>query len=360
MPEKIISRIGPQEYLDDFTAYQELIPYLQRKKIHRILFLHGQKAWQAAKKQLPDLTAEFLVEFVEFGGEASYEEVARLKKITESQNSEVLIALGGGKVLDTIKELADQIQQPFILIPTVASNCAPWSALSVLYSETGQFVDFKTYDQTAALLLIQPEVLFQSPVAYFIAGAVDTLAKFYESDWILKNLKTSDQLTLLHTRYFAENCRDIILTHGEKAVADMQTGILSREWRLVASTIIVTAGLVGGLGDQYGRATAAHSVHDALTQFPETHLVLHGAKVGYGILIQLAFEKKLRELVQVTNWLEALNSPTHLKDLGLANDSSVKKQLAQAATTLDKSIHYLPQVTNPETLYQAIEIVEEN
>jgi glycerol dehydrogenase len=48
--------------------------------------------------------------------------------------------MGGGKVLDAGKFLADSFSIPVITIPLSASTCAGWTALSNIYSINGQFI----------------------------------------------------------------------------------------------------------------------------------------------------------------------------------------------------------------------------
>ncbi|NWL17946.1 iron-containing alcohol dehydrogenase, partial [Pseudomonas umsongensis] len=52
-----------------------------------------------------------------------------------------VIGIGGGKVLDAAKAVANQAKVPLCIVPTIVSNDAPTSSLSVLYTEAGAFDD---------------------------------------------------------------------------------------------------------------------------------------------------------------------------------------------------------------------------
>lgn len=356
----MMSQPGPQRYISAPGAYQAVPDFLHTLKVQRVLFLHGTRSLNAAKSYLPDLGAEFEVIDVLFGGECSYAEINRIKAIADVQQVNALIALGGGKVLDTAKSVATGTQLYTVFIPTLASNCAPWSALSVHYHEDGSHDDFKVYNETANLLLFEPRVILHSPIDYFIAGIADTLAKYYESELIFAQLKSDDYtVALTLSRQSANLCRQVLLDSAIQAVTDMQAGQLTHSWQKVAETVIVTAGTVGGWGDEYARATGAHSIHDALCVFPETVKLLHGHKVGYGILVQLALEHHDDEIVKLLPFYRALELPTNFETLGLGTvDDRHVQQLAAYAADPSTTMHLIPVDTSVEAVAKAIRQVE--
>ncbi len=52
---------------------------------------------------------------------------------------DAVVAIGGGKVLDAGKLLADRLAIPCVTVPTSAATCAGWTALANLYSPQGAF-----------------------------------------------------------------------------------------------------------------------------------------------------------------------------------------------------------------------------
>ena len=47
---------------------------------------------------------------------------------------------------------------------------------------------------------------------------------------------------------------------------------------------------LSGVGFESGGLAAAHAIHNGLTALPETHAMLHGEKVAFGVLAQLVLE----------------------------------------------------------------------
>lgn len=357
----MISQGGPQRYISGTEAYEQLPTFVQDLQVSRILFLHGSKSLAAAKPYLPSFGENVKVFDVLFNGECTYEEIQRVKEIAVSHKIQMVVALGGGKVLDTAKSVTTGTPIYLVLIPTLASNCAPWSALSVHYKENGEHFDHKIYKETANLMLLNPKVIINSPIKYFVAGIADTLAKFYESQLIFEELPKEEYTVALEiSRQMALKCKETLLEQAIPAVEDMKAGKLTHTWRNVAETIIVTAGTVGGWGDMFARSTGAHAVHDALTLFPQTHNLLHGEKVGYGILVQLAIEEHFAEIKKLLPFYRKLGIPTNSADLHLDNLSEADiNKIAEASADEETTMSLIPLPIDAVRVKKAILQLEE-
>ncbi|MFD6209862.1 iron-containing alcohol dehydrogenase family protein [Peribacillus sp. NPDC060253] len=228
-----------------------------------------------------------------------------------------------------------------ILIPTLASTCAAWTPLSVIYDNDGSYVRYDIHERSAWMLLIEPEILLDSPIAYLRAGIGDTLAKWYEGNALVERLATKSVcIELAHIA--ARQCQEILLTHGEEALEDLKKGKWTDALKHVIETNIVTSGLVGGFGDQYLRIAGAHSIHNGMTSITQTHHLLHGEKVAYGILVQLLLEGKFSEIQHLLPLYKALKLPMTLSDIGLKiEDKAELQQIAAISVQEGEGIHLL-------------------
>ncbi|MAR07821.1 MAG: oxidoreductase [Cyanobium sp. NAT70] len=269
--------------------------------------------------------------------------------------SDAVIAIGGGKVLDAGKLLAHRLGLPCITIPTSAATCAGWTALANLYSPQGAFQADLALERCPDLLVFDHAFVRQAPKRTLASGIADALAKWYEAS--VSSGDSGDGLVQQAVQ-MARVLRDQLLIDSAEAMRDTS----SDAWVRVAEACALTAGVIGGLGGARCRTVAAHAVHNGLTQLEACHHVLHGEKVGFGVLVQLRLEDRLggnrlaaqahRQLMPL---LSDLGLPVSLDDLGLAGVSLAElKQVCQFACRDDSDLHHLPFSVTPGALLEAL------
>ncbi|GAE25463.1 glycerol dehydrogenase [Halalkalibacter wakoensis JCM 9140] len=156
----------------------------------------------------------------------------------------------------------------------------------------------------------------------------------------------------------ANLCKQLLLQESEQALAALSQKDVTDSLISIIETNIMAGGLVGGLGDDYGRIAAAHSIHNALTQFEETHHFLHGEKVAYGILVQLALEQEWEELERLLPFYKQIGLPLSLEHLGLESSEEVLKAIADKALLPSESIHFMNESFTPNEVVNGMKSVE--
>ena len=350
---------APSEYILKENALDLLESKLLERDLRSCLVVHGSKSWEAAKSYWPKLKEVRTQEYT-YGGECSFAEIEAVAQIVEKQSFEAVIGVGGGKVLDLVKAVCDQTKRQSILIPTLPSNCSPWTPLSVIYDETGAFIRYDIYPVCASLVLVEPEILLKAPIEMLIAGIGDTLAKWYEAD-VQMGVIENKSVPLQISHYAARQCKDILIQHSHGALEAVKSGVVNDDFIKVTEAIFMLGGMVGGYGDHYGRIAGAHAIHNGLTVLEETHQALHGEKVAYGILVQLVLENKWDEIGTLRPFYAKLGLPLSLKDLGVAKmKDSLIAAVAEKATVAQESIHVMPiGEISAERLKEAILELEE-
>ena len=111
-----------------------------------------------------------IVDFVWYGGECSFENVEMLKANPSVVNADMIFAVGGGKALDTCKALANEINKDVYTFPTIASNCAATTAVSIMYNTDGTFKGPNFFDAPAKHAFIYTPVIAKAPKRYIWAG----------------------------------------------------------------------------------------------------------------------------------------------------------------------------------------------
>ncbi|RPA63695.1 iron-containing alcohol dehydrogenase family protein [Aerococcus agrisoli] len=345
---------GPQYYNYSEGAIQTIPKLLNEYQAKKVLIIHGSISWEKAKpffeSVLNDGNFRFLLE--QYNGECSYNEAKRISNIIIDNDIDFVIGVGGGKISDLTLLSTSYTMTPFGLTPTLASNCAPWAALSVMYKDNGLAEGNSEHqNHNAAFLITDPYLVIDSPERYFIAGIADTLVKWYESDLVTSQDEIKNYPLVKMARFAAKICQDTILEESETAIKDLRSGNMSEAFYRVSEVVIVISGLVGGLGGKFARNTAAHTVHDALSAvLPGIHHYLHGEKVAYGIFYQLALENKWDEIDRLVPFYNKLGLPLSLTNMGLYpfEEADLKK----IVTLMNKKekIHILPLNINEEIL----------
>lgn len=358
MGANITVRTGPQEYAFRESILDSLPERLHSLKIKKVLIVHGTVSWKKARPFLKGLynSGTIIHEYL-FSGEASSAAIEKLVRQIEEEEVDAVLAVGGGKIMDTVKYAAYKAKVDAVMIPTLASNCAPWTPVAVVYSEEGVFESLDLLPRQVALLLVEPELIVDAPADYFVAGMADTLAKWYESDAILSR-QAGDSGMLFMARQAAAYCRDIILAQGEEALREAESGTAGAAFRAVAEAIIAISGLVGGFGDELARTTIAHEIHDALTVFPQAHSFLHGHKVGYGILVQLAVEGNWQEIERLLPLYREMGIPASWKELQIPLTKENAREISTIASREGLPVHHLPYPIDAAVLEKAMHELE--
>ncbi len=291
---------------------------------------------------------------MDFGGECSFAEIARGKEEARRVSASSIVGAGGGKTLDAARAVAAELELPVACCPTTASSDAPCSALSVVYSEDGVFEKCLFYRRNPDLVLVDSTVIARAPVRLLISGMGDALATFFEADATIRahRKNVAGGLSTIAARAIAELCYKTLLEDGTSAVAAARAGSITP----ALERIIEANTLLSGLGFESGGLAVAHSVHNGLTAAPETHDRLHGEKVAFGTLVQLALEGRPSATVdEAMGFCLSVGLPLTLAELGLENLSrETARSIAERAVAVGESAHNEPFEVTAANLMDAI------
>lgn len=136
---------------------------------------------------------------ITFQGECSREEAGRIVALVQGSSPAVdsVIAIGGGKCVDTGKCVAVGLNIPAVICPTLASNDAPCSALSAMYMPSGEFENIEFFPHSPAMVAIDTQIVADAPVRFLVAGMGDAMSTWYEARTCMEN---PDARTTLGTR----------------------------------------------------------------------------------------------------------------------------------------------------------------
>ena len=253
-----------------------------------------------------------------FTGECTFAEVDRVHKLAVDNGIGVLAGVGGGKALDCAKLVADRMDIPVIIVPTIASTDAPCTGNAVVYDEAGVVVDFIKQKEHPKAVIVDTEIIAQAPIRFLVAGMGDALSTGYEANSVaLSGAKTYHGGKMTETGLaLARLATEIILKHGRQAKKDCEAGQVTPELEKVIEANI----LLSGIGFESTNIATAHSIHNALTQIPRTKKYQHGEKVAFGVLVGLHLNGADKsEMEKVYSFSKDVGLPVTFAEIGLAD-----------------------------------------
>ncbi|NQU57633.1 MAG: glycerol dehydrogenase [Rhodospirillales bacterium] len=292
--------------------------------------------------------------FASFDGECSPEAIDQAAAEARAAQCDVIIGLGGGKVLDAAKGVKLQCGIPIVIVPTIASNDSPASRLIITYSKTGEFIGPRFMVTNPDAILVDTGIIAQAPVRFFVAGIGDALVTKFEADQcrdsgadnFFGGRPTQAALCL------ADHCYNLVRQHGEKAVTDVRAKQVTPELDIVVEACV----LLSGLGFEGCGVAAAHAVGMAIPRIPEIKGVLHGEEVAVGLLTQLVLEGHDDAFINdMLAFYEAIGLPSTLQQLGLADVTDAHlKAIADFAARPQSRIHNMAMPINAGMLKDAL------
>ena len=318
-------------YLPNYSVgedcYRE-IPFITRYFGRKAVVIGGKTAMSKAKDALEAGIAGSEVSilgYLWYGGDSNLENVAALRKNPLVHEADMLFGVGGGRACDTVKVLGDLLDKPVFTFPTLASNCASCTNLSVLYNPDGSFQEYYYQKQPACHTFVNTRIIAESPYDLLWAGIGDALSKEYEVTFACRE-KRLHHLPLLGLG-IAKTCTEPLLTLGGQALKDCRENRVSFALEQVALAIIMLTGIVSNCtvhqnqpdpkDDYYYNSSLAHCVYYGCSLLPACEKHLHGEIVSFGVLCQLTYEGRTRERDKILAFNRSIGLPVTMAQIDL-------------------------------------------
>lgn len=351
----IRTSVFPRRYLQGAGALHQLGPELKRLG-NKVFALIDQFVVDQVTPYLADLTEVSVVRHP-FTGHCTHATIETIAAVARQSDATVLVAFGGGSVLDVGRSAAAAAGMAFVSAPTIAASDAPCSGISIVYDDKGVMSGRLTL-RNPDLVIVDTALIAKAPVRFFVAGIGDGLATWYEAASCRRSHSATISgftgTALAHAA--AQLCRDTILDHGRQAVADCRAHLATPDLDAVIEATV----LLSGIGFESGGLGAAHAIHNGLTMLPQTAKFMHGEKVAVGLLASLFLsERSDEERRTLFQFCSDVGLPIRLSQI--ACDAADDEALAIVATKTCQpgaNVHNEPFPVTPDMVVTALKAAD--
>ena len=196
----------------------------------------------------------------------------------------IILAFGGGSVLDIVKYCATKCDAPYITVPSTLSNDAIYSCVSRL-AEDGKKKSYGV--QPPIGIIVDLEVIKKSPKDLILAGVADLVSNLSAlEDWKLAHKKIGEPINELAFMLSKESVMPLFNYHSKD-------DILTDEFLLDFTNGLITSGLsMIVCGTTRVTSGAEHLISHAIDEYYPERYTIHGLQVGWAHLI---IEKSIRQ-----------------------------------------------------------------
>ena len=254
-------------------------------------------------------------EVVEVGktGFAAVEDVAETARAAEAG---YLLGIGGGKAIDVAKSASDDLDVPFVSIPTAASHDGIVSGRSSI--PEGDTRHSVAADPPVAVIA-DTGVLADAPWELTTAGCADIISNYTAvADWRLAN-RLKDVHYSRYAGALAEMTAEMLVENADS----IRPGLGESSWIVVKA--LVSSGVAMSIAGSSRPASGAEHLFSHQLDRIAPNAALHGHQVGVGSIVTAYLHGGDRGFWrEIRAALESLDAPTTAEELGITEGQALE------------------------------------
>jgi len=250
-------------------------------------------------------------------------EVNKVTKYAHKNETDILLGVGGGSVIDVTKLASYELSKPFVSVPTSAAHDGIASPRASLKHSKGSVS--KTAKPPLAVLA-DTKIISKAPYRMIASGCADVISNVSAvMDWELAYRLKGEEYSS-HAAVLATTAAQLVIDHAEDISAEAEE----------SSWIAVKAMIVSGVAMSVAGNTRPASGSEHMFSHMLDHLgpgimlkgrkrkkPLHGEQCGIGAIMMVYLHGKNWE--EIRDSLETIGAPTTSEELGVT-----KKKIVEA------------------------------
>ncbi|MDE7176796.1 MAG: iron-containing alcohol dehydrogenase family protein [Lachnospiraceae bacterium] len=321
LPGCLIIEEGACERLNEILA--DCVPGIEEK---RVVIVTEEALIPIMKPYLEEMQRDLPASELYLIEENSFDEAMELAKQMCMRDVEVVIGVGGGKVLDVAKYAGFVAKIPYICVPTTLSNDSLASPVAVLGTEGDARKTLKC--AIPAGIVVDVNVIMGAPVSHLQSGIGDTISKFTALyDWKLDAAYRKDRVDdfsyLLSDMAFSSLCYN-----EEKSLK-------SKEFIKILTQALVLGGLAMEIaGNSRPSSGSEHLFCHSLEENYKEIQISHGMAVALGSLVSCRLQGRDDSLLRSV--LEAYGMDMDPMNWGITKEIFTDAWMRAADTRKDR------------------------
>lgn len=224
----------------------------------------------------------------------------------------LILAFGGGSVLDLVKYCATKCNQPYITLPSTLSNDAIYSSVSRL-SDNGKKKSLGV--QPPIGIMVDFDIIRKSPKELLLAGVADLVSNLSAiQDWKLAYNNIGESINEL-SFMLAKEAAIPMLNYSAK-------DLFSDEFLFDLTNGLITSGLSMMIsGNTRGTSGSEHLISHAIDEFFPEKSTIHGLQVGWAHAYIEKHYRKNHEGINIESFFYRMGiTETIQKHIGFSDD----------------------------------------
>ena len=244
---------------------------------------------------------------------ATKENIEKAKERIQEYGSTFILAIGGGSKIDIAKVVANDLNIPFISIPTSAAHDGIASNRASIKSDNGSV---SIEGASPMGVIADTEIIFKSPYRMLASGCADVLSNFSS----LRDWKLAYEL---RDEYFSRSAYAFAYYSAESMMdaADYIRPNLEESVWLAIKPIIVS-----GISMSIARSSRPTSGSEHMISHTIDHLypgrAMHGEQCGVASIVTTYLQRGDWE--ELKHALVKIGAPTKASELNLTNDEFIE------------------------------------
>lgn len=210
----------------------------------------------------------------------------------------IVLAFGGGSVLDIVKYSASKCDIPYLTVPSTLSNDAVYSCVARLTSE-GKKRSYGVQPPTG--IIVDLEVVKKSPKELILAGVAD----------LVSNLSALEDWKLAH-KNIGEPINELAYMLAKEAVMPLfsyeEKDLFTDDFLFDLTNSIITSGLSMIIGGNTRMTSGSeHLISHAIDEYYPERSTIHGIQVGWAhLIIEKEYRKNMDQFQLLYNYFKRI------------------------------------------------------